>query len=156
MTNIEEPGVGRIAVAAHVLSRTLRRVAEFQAGLESLPASEFDVLEFVGAHPDTTVSEVARALRLQTSNVSATVRALVGRGLLERVTDLRDQRRIRLRTSETARGHRALLDAAWSRQIELALEEMSEVDAAAVRSAAPALSRLAEVVLRGPVAEPVT
>ena len=73
----------QIAVASHILSRTLRRTSEIQVGLEPLPGSEFDVLEFVGAHPGASVSDVARGLRLQTSNVSNTVRQLVQRGLLE-------------------------------------------------------------------------
>lgn len=137
-----------LAEAAHTLSRTLRRTGEAEVGLEQLPTSELDVLRFVVANQGASVSEVARALRLQTSNVSTTVRALVERGLLTRETDPRDHRRSRLRASPLADEHRRLLGRAWSRAIASALAELDEDDVAAVRAAVPALTRLADVLRR--------
>ena len=94
---------------------------------------------------DSAVSDVARALRLQTSNVSPTVRSLIGRGLLVRVPDERDKRRTRLRTSATAERRRLLVESAWASALASALDELSVEDVAALRSAAPALSRVAEI-----------
>ncbi|MHA6615871.1 MarR family winged helix-turn-helix transcriptional regulator [Pseudonocardia sp. DLS-67] len=137
-----------LAEAAHTLSRTLRRTGELEVGLDQLPGSELDVLRFVVAHPGASVSEVARALRLQTSNVSTTVRALVERGLVVREADPRDHRRSRLRSSPLADEHRRLLGRAWSRAIAGALAELADDDAVAVRAAVPAMSRLAESLRR--------
>jgi DNA-binding MarR family transcriptional regulator len=139
----------QIAVASHVLSRTLRRSAEIQAGLEPLPGSEFDVLEFVGAHPEASVSDVARGLRLHPSNVSNTVRQLVERGLLERTADLRDQRRVLLRLTELSSEHRELLQATWAALLAGMLPGLAERDVEALLAAAPALARLAELAATG-------
>jgi DNA-binding MarR family transcriptional regulator len=138
----------KLAAAAHTLSRTLRHTGELEVGLEHLPASEVDVLRFVGAHPGSSVSEVARALRLQTSNVSTTVRALVSRGLLLREPDPHDQRRSLLRPSPLADEHRRLLSRAWSQAIAGALAELGDADTEAIIAAMPALTRLAETLGR--------
>ena len=140
----------QIAVAAHVLSRTLRRTSEIQVGLEPLPGSEFDVLEFVGAHPGASVSDVARGLRLQTSNVSNTVRQLVGRGLLERTPDVRDQRRVLLRLTELSSRHRELFQSTWAALLAGMLPGLDERDAELLLAAAPAFARLAELAAPGP------
>lgn len=145
MTKVDE-GLVLIADAARVLSRVLRRSAEAQVGLDPLPASEFDLLQFVYSHPDSAVSDVARALQLQTSNVSTTVRSLVERGLVVRVPDARDQRRTRLRMSSTAERRRLMVESAWVVSLASALDEMAEEDVAALLSAAPALARLAKIV----------
>jgi DNA-binding MarR family transcriptional regulator len=138
----------QLAEAVHTLSRTLRHTGELEVGLDQLPSSELDVLRFVGTHPGASVSEVARGLRLQTSNVSTTVRALVERGLIVRQPDPRDQRRSLLRSSHLAEEHRRLLGRAWSRSIGGALAELGDDDVAAVRAAVPALTRLAETLGR--------
>jgi DNA-binding MarR family transcriptional regulator len=142
--------LSQIAVAAHMLSRALRRTAEIQVGLEPLPGSEFDVLEFVGAHPGASVSDVARGLRLQTSNVSNTVRHLVERGLLERASDPRDQRRVLLRLTELSSTHRDLLQATWATLLAGMLPDLGGRDTELLLAAAPALARLAERAATGP------
>ncbi|MBW0110280.1 MarR family transcriptional regulator, partial [Pseudonocardia sp. KRD-182] len=63
-----------IAAAVHVLSRSLHRRGVAQVGLDVLPPSESEVLAQIGSRPGSSVSEIARALRLQTSNVSTAVR----------------------------------------------------------------------------------
>jgi DNA-binding MarR family transcriptional regulator len=140
----------QLAAASHVLSRTLRRGGEIQVGLDPLPLSEYDVLEFVGAHPGASVSDVARGLRLQTSNVSNTVRQLVRRGLLERTVDARDQRRVLLRLTAVAEGHGELLRASWASALAGLLPSVSERDAELLLAAAPALARLADLAATAP------
>lgn len=135
-----------IAASVHVLSRTLRRAAEAQVDLDPLPASEFDVLYYVGAHEGSSVSEVARGLRLQTSNVSTAVRSLVERGLLDRNPDPHDQRRTRLTSSVTAQRQRDKLEAAWSGMLARLLDEMGEPDATHLRAASRALQRMAALM----------
>jgi DNA-binding MarR family transcriptional regulator len=147
VTNVDVE-LDQLAEAAHTLSQTLRRTGEHEVGLDQLPGSELEVLRFVVAHPGASVSEVARALRLQTSNVSTTVRALVERGLIVRTPDPRDHRRSLLRSSPLADEHRRLLGCAWSRAIAGALEELVDDDVAAVRAAVPAMTRLADALRR--------
>ncbi|QYN39295.1 MarR family transcriptional regulator [Pseudonocardia sp. DSM 110487] len=147
MTDVDVQ-LDHLAEASHTLSRTLRRTGELEVGLEQLPASELDVLRFVVTHSGASVSEVARGLRLQTSNVSTTVRALVERGLLLRQSDPLDQRRSLLRASPLADEHRRLLGRAWSRSLASALAELAADDEAAIRAAVPALTRLAESLRR--------
>jgi DNA-binding MarR family transcriptional regulator len=147
VTNVDVE-LDQLAEAAHTLSRTLRRTGESEVGLEHLPTSEFDILRFVVAHPGASVSEVARGLRLQTSNVSTTVRALVERGLIVREPDPRDHRRSLLRSSPLADEHRRLLGHAWSRSIAGAFAELPDDDVAALLAAVPAMARLAESVRR--------
>lgn len=77
MTNVDEAALAELAETAHALSHTLRRTGEQHLDLAALPGSEHDLLRFVHAHPGCSISEAARALRLQTSNVSATVRSLM-------------------------------------------------------------------------------
>lgn len=89
------------------------------------------------------VSTVARGLGLQASNVSTTVRSLVERDLLERRADPADGRRALLHPTARAARHRELLDAAWTRQIRRALDDLDDADAVTLRAAAPVLDRLA-------------
>ena len=133
----------QLASAVHELSRVLRSVGERAAGLDAITGSEVEVLRCVSTRPGSTVSTVARTLGLQSSNVSTTVRSLIGRDLLERRPDPEDGRRALLHPTARARRHRALLDTAWSQCLEQALAELPEGDADAVRAAVPALTRLA-------------
>jgi len=145
-----DPELRQIAVASHMLSRTLRRSAEIQVGLPPLPPSEFDVVEFVGAHPGASVSDVARGLRLQTSNVSNTVRQLVKRGLLRRTSDANDQRRVLLQLTPTSQRHRELFQSTWASLLAGLLPAMTERDAELLIEAGPALARLAELAAANP------
>jgi len=150
VTNVDA-ALTQIAVASHVLSRTLRRSAEIQVGLQPLPPSEFDVVEYVGAHPGASVSDVARGLRLQTSNVSNVVRNLVNRGLLRRGTDSLDQRRVLLELTPKSSRHRELVQTAWASVLAGLLPALPEGDAELVVAAGPALVRLAELAAAGVV-----
>lgn len=132
-----------LAAAVHELSRVLRSVGERAAGLDAITGSEVEVLRCVAARPGSTVSAVSRGLGLQPSNVSTTVRSLIGRELLERRSDPADGRRVLLYPTARARRHRTLLDAAWSQGVEQALTELPAGDADALRAAVPALARLA-------------
>jgi DNA-binding MarR family transcriptional regulator len=96
------------------------------------------------------VSDVARGLRLQTSNVSNTVRHLVERGLLERASDPRDQRRVLLRLTELSSTHRDLLRATWASLLAGMLPDLGGRDTELLLAAAPALARLAERAATGP------
>ena len=124
---------------------SLRRFGERQVGLDPLPHSEFEVVRTVSDHPGITVSDAARLLSLQPSNVSTTVRRLVERGLIERSPDTNDRRSIRLRLTTKAADHKKMIDAVWVDGVRDQLERMTDAEAALLADAAPLLKRLASM-----------
>lgn len=138
------PGdVRDIAAAVRTVTWSLRRFGERQVGLEPLPHSEFEVIRTVAEYPDITVSEVARMLALQPSNVSTTVRRLVERGLIDRIPDAHDRRSIRLRLTEKAAEHKKLIDEVWVEGVRGQLAQLTDEEAALMVAAAPLFQRLA-------------
>jgi DNA-binding MarR family transcriptional regulator len=91
-----------------------------------------------------SVGEVARELGLQQSNVSATVRALVARGLLERRRDGSDARVARLHPTGEAIARRDRREDAWGRALEARLAALPRRERERLLGAAPALRRLAD------------
>lgn len=137
----------QLASALHDLSRAVRREQDSEAGgLPGLPPTEFEVMRYVDRHPGTSVGGAAEALGLRQSNVSAAVRGLAGRGLVERVADAADRRVARLHPTPLARRRRETVEQAWARTLETALSRLDPADAAAVRDAAGPLARLAGAV----------
>jgi DNA-binding MarR family transcriptional regulator len=134
----------RLAVALHDLSRTVRQAQSTQPGPPRLPPTEFELMRYVAAHPGTSVGAAAEGLDLRQSNVSAAVRGLVARGLVERAPDAADRRVTRLRPTELAEQHKDPVESGWARTLGAALAHLDPEDAAAVRAAASPLSRLAE------------
>ncbi|MCV2394340.1 MarR family winged helix-turn-helix transcriptional regulator [Actinotalea sp. M2MS4P-6] len=135
------------AIAVRAVVHRLRRLGERRLGIEEIRLSEVDVLVHVIDHPGCTLTEVARALGLQPSNASATVRDLVGRGLLTRQTDPEDARRRLLRATPTAVQDRRRIDEAWVAAIGAFLAELPPAERRAALGAVPALRRLADLEL---------
>jgi DNA-binding MarR family transcriptional regulator len=130
----------------------MSRLNETRLGLEPLPLSEFEVLRFVGEHPAPSITQVAQGLVMQPSNVSAAVRALAGRGLLDRCPDAHDRRITRLQLTPLAREHRQQMDAVWATALSAALAQLPPVDADALLAAKAALRHLADVFGRTGIA----
>jgi DNA-binding MarR family transcriptional regulator len=135
-----------LAVAIQDLARAVR---QSESGPPRLPATELEIIRYVDAHPGTSVGGVAEALGLQQSNVSAAVRGLVARGLVERTADPEDRRVARLRSTAVAGRNREVVETGWAQWLGSALGELDDADAAAVRAAAAPLARLAAHA-RGP------
>lgn len=143
MTDATADDLRELAVALHDLSRAVRQAQGTQDGPPRLPPTEFEVLRYVAARPGTSVGGVAAALDLRQSNVSAAVRGLVARGLVERAADPDDGRVTRLRPTALAERHKDPVEEGWGRTLAAALAGLSRADAAAVRAAAGPLTRLA-------------
>jgi DNA-binding MarR family transcriptional regulator len=88
------------------------------------------------------VSDIARSLGLQSSNVSTTVRSLVDRGLLEKRADPEDRRSHRLHQTAVAQRNNRTIDEMWIRGVQSLLDGMSPDEAAQLAEAAPLLARL--------------
>lgn len=134
--------VQRLAHTARSVVWALRRFGEKEAGLSRLPLSEIEVLRVIEEHPGSTVSEIARALNLQSSNVSTTVRRLVDQGLLEKRSDPSDGRSFRLHQTPVATHNNQKIDQMWADGIRSLLAGMDPDDAAKLVDAAPLLARL--------------
>lgn len=138
---------GELAVAlfdvAWLLPRTIG--ADRDPGT-ALPGSELEVMRLLVRRPGLSVTEVAAALRLQPANVSTTVRALDGRGLVERRRDDHDGRFVRLHPTPRALGHREAQERRWSDRLDDALGRLTADDARALRAATPALRQLADAL----------
>jgi DNA-binding MarR family transcriptional regulator len=123
----------------------LRRYGERQSGLTPLPQSELEVLRTIGDNPGCTVSEVARLLQLQPSNVSTTVRHLMDRGLVVRAVNPDDRRSAQLHLSETAKRHKQMITDAWVTALQQQLVTMTDHEVSVLVEAAPLLRRLTAI-----------
>jgi len=139
------PSAREFAAAIHDLSLRLRRLGERRAGLAPLPHSELEVLVEVLEHPQTTVTDVARALGLQTSNVSTTIHQLVDRGLVERVPNPSDRRGSRLVPTRQALADRETIDDAWAAVIGEFLDALTPDERGTLLAATPLLRRLSMI-----------
>ena len=128
---------------AWLLPRTVGAVGPGDAGL---PLSELEVMRLLVRQPGLSVGEAAKALGLQSSNVSATVRSLVARDLLERRRDEGDGRMTRLYPTRKAIAHRDRQEAAWGDQLARRLGELPDAERGRLLAAAPALEALADLL----------
>lgn len=138
-----EPQIRELALALHELSWRLARFGPHRAGLDPLPASELAVLRAVVDEPGLSVSDVASAVAMQSSNVSATVRALVDRGLVSKSPREDDRRVSVLHPTSKARTDKRAIDDALSDGIAEVLAELPAESVSVLLSAAPDLRRLA-------------
>jgi DNA-binding MarR family transcriptional regulator len=141
------------AVAVRAVVFRLRRFGERRMGIDPIPLSEVDVLTHVIDHPGPTVTEVAHALALQPSNVSTTVRQLVGRGLMYREADSRDGRRSRLFAAPQAIADRDRIEEAWTKPISEFLEQLPPDEREAAIRVTGTLMRLADLELPSETAD---
>ncbi len=108
-----------------------------------LPGSELEVMRLLVRRPALSVNQVAQALRLQSTNVSTTVRSLIERGLIERRRDEHDGRVARLYPTAQALTNREDHEAAWGEALDRVLAGLAPADAKRLVAAAPALRVLA-------------
>jgi len=133
-----------LAVVLHDIAWLLPRTIDPRAdsGVESLPASELEVMRLLVRRPGLSVGEVARELGLQPSNTSAAIRALLARELLERQLDERDGRISRLTPTARAQAIRRRREAAWGALLRARLMRLSGEHAAQLLAAVEALGAL--------------
>ena len=100
-------------------------------GALALTATEGNVMRYIDRHPGSTPRVVAAATGVQPSNLSATLRSLEEKGLIERVVDATDGRSARLRPLPFAAENLERVRASWVAFLGPVLEG---VDAEAIRS----------------------
>lgn len=134
-----------LAVALHDVAWLLPRKLDpsTEVGLDELPASELEVMRLLVRLPGLSVGEVAVELGLQPSNASATIRALLARGLLERKQDERDGRISRLAPTTRAHAIRREREEAWGTLLRAHLRRLPPDDATRLLDATDSLRALA-------------
>ncbi|KUI34320.1 MarR family transcriptional regulator [Mycobacterium sp. IS-1496] len=144
MADVSEPTGGHrdLALALHDLSWRIARFGPAQVGLEPLPASELTVLRAVMDEPGRSVSEVAAATTMQSSNVSTAVRSLMERGLLDKHADPRDRRVSLLQPTSRALAEREAIENAITRSVSAALTALPDTHVDALVAAIPAIREL--------------
>jgi DNA-binding MarR family transcriptional regulator len=120
-----------------------RTIGAEDPGSAGLPHSELEMMRLLVRRPGLSVSEVASALDLQSSNVSTAMRSLVARGLIERRRDERDGRVTRLYPTDKAIAHRDEQEAAWGEELTRRLAQLPDAERERLLAAAPALESLA-------------
>ena len=141
----QDPAGQELAVVLQDLAWLLPRtigLAELQK--DPMPQSELEVMRLLVRRPGLSVGEVAAELGLHAPNVSAAIRALVGRGLLERRPGEEDRRVVRLHPTARAIAIRDERERAWGAALDDVLADVPQRDATALLRAAPALRRLAD------------
>ena len=106
-----------------------------------LTGTEVLVLRWVDMHPGTSPSATAEATALQRSNLSAALRSLVAKGMVDRRVDPRDARLVQLFATEQAAANIRVLRAHWAGKLRAALGDAATDDPARVADAVALLMR---------------
>ncbi|HUB76918.1 MAG TPA: MarR family transcriptional regulator [Solirubrobacteraceae bacterium] len=132
-----------LAVALYDLAWLLPRTVGAAADdPDHLPQSELEVMRLLVRRPGLSVNEIARELGMQSSNVSATLRTLVMRGLLERRRDGVDGRVTRLHATARAIAIRDRREEQWGAALGGVLDSLPARESAQLRGAVGALRAL--------------
>jgi DNA-binding MarR family transcriptional regulator len=133
-----------LAVALFDLAWLLpRTIGAEERQSDPLPRSELEVMRLLGRRPGMGVNGVARELGLQPSNVSASVRSLVERGLVERRPTSEDRRQVLLFLTDEARRSREERERKWARQLGAVLEALPPAEREQIVAATSSLRELA-------------
>lgn len=136
-----------LALSLHDLSLRIARFGPAQLGIAPLPATELAVLRAVLERPGSRVSEVASAMSMQGSNVSAAVRSLTDRGLVERRSSATDGRVTLLYPTKRAMAERDAIENAIAAIILEALPRISDAAAGKLLDATAAMRELAAQIV---------
>ena len=110
-------------------SANIRLRGPTEAGLAELPPSELEVLRLVSMHPGCGILFITEHAKMRQANASTTVRSLVERGLLQKQTDPRDRRAVKLSPTPQASRDLQALREVWNKRIRGALAAADITDA---------------------------
>lgn len=110
-----------LADLIHAVGRQLRPPTDLEPG--PCTPVEIAVMRFVNLNPGTSAREASAGTLLPSSNLSRAVRALEAKGLVQRQTDARDARSVRLYPTPLAEENLRRLRDAWRRALEGIIED---------------------------------
>ena len=123
-----------------------RTVGAAEARRDPMSPTELEIMKLLVRRPGLSVTEVARDLGLQPSNVSTAVRSLTERGMIERRAHENDARVARLHPTKQAVENRRAREGAWGAEMGRLLASLPAASAKQLRDAVPALRNLAEAL----------
>ncbi|KQU35032.1 MarR family transcriptional regulator [Rhodococcoides fascians] len=130
------------------LRRSLLRATRDVAQLPDIADSHIEVMRALAAEPSMSPGRLAARLNLARSTVSNLIRAMVDAGLVERSITAGDLRGATLTASPKAVKLLAEYDAASSRVLADALDELSRHNREAIAAALPALAEITSILSR--------
>ncbi|MBY4212055.1 MarR family transcriptional regulator [Rhodococcus fascians] len=130
------------------LRRSLLRATRDVAQLPDIADSHIEVMRALAAEPSMSPGRLATRLNLARSTVSNLIRAMVDAGLVERSITAGDLRGATLTASPKAVKLLAEYDAASSRVLADALDELSQHNREAIAAALPALAEITGILSR--------
>jgi len=132
MTAVAYATWGELAEVILRVARELDPHGESAPDIIALTGTERLVMRWIDRHPGTSPSTTADATALRRSNVSAAVRELERKGMIERRARSDDGRHVQLFATDLAIENIARLRAWWTARLQEALPGLDddEVDAA--------------------------
>jgi DNA-binding MarR family transcriptional regulator len=130
------------------LRRSLLRATRDVAPLHDIADSHIEVMRALAAEPSMSPGRLATRLNLARSTVSNLIRAMVDAGLVERSITAGDLRGATLTASPKAVKLLAEYDAASSRVLADALDELSRHNREAIAAALPGLAEITSILSR--------
>ncbi|PWI14462.1 MarR family transcriptional regulator [Streptomyces sp. Act143] len=140
----EAPDAALLAEAVTRLRRALRSSIRTDYPWETLPMAQVELLQVLGQHSPTRISDLAARRRLAPSTVSGLIGQMINAGLVARDVDPADRRASVVTLTDAGRDQLAAWTAAHERRMDAALAALDHEARAAIANALPALFQLAE------------
>ncbi|NSL43574.1 MarR family winged helix-turn-helix transcriptional regulator [Streptomyces sp. 8P21H-1] len=124
--DVHASSLHELADLIFAVSRQLRPPTD--PAFEPCTAIEISVMRFINRHPGTSARAAAEAALLPSSNFSRVLRGLEKRGLVERVTDDRNARGVRLYPTEKANQNLQYLRDNWDRTLRGIVDDPATIE----------------------------
>ena len=132
-----------------VLANVLRRGAGLRyRRLLQLPQGEWGVITELGRHQPRTLNELATGIGVDKTQLSRTVSSLIGRGLVQRKTNPRDNREVQISLTATGAQSYAVIVEAGAAANETLLADLSAADRKQFVAVIERLTERAHTLLR--------
>ncbi|MFI1796271.1 MarR family winged helix-turn-helix transcriptional regulator [Streptomyces sp. NPDC020379] len=145
-TAASAPDARLLTEAVTRLRRALRASIRTDYPWETLPMAQVELLQVLAEHSPVRVGDLAARQRLAVSTVSGLIGQMITAGLVARAVDPQDRRASAVTLTDAGRGQLAAWARAHERRLGDALDSLDEEDRAAVRTALPALLRIADLL----------
>jgi DNA-binding MarR family transcriptional regulator len=122
--------LGDLAQFVLSVGRDIRLGLRYSADIIEVSELESLVISHLQLNPGISPSRLGAEIGLRSSNVSEILRALAGRGMIERVPDPTDRRFVSVQLTPLAVENLARVRAEWAAFLAAHVDETTELDAA--------------------------
>lgn len=140
------PDARLLTEAVTRLRRALRASIRTDYPWETLPMAQVELLQVLAEHSPARVGDLAARQRLAVSTVSGLIGQMINAGLVARAVDPQDRRASAVTLTDAGRGQLTAWAQAHERRLSDALDSLDEAERSAVRTALPALLRIADLL----------